>query len=168
MHNHSAGMRPQTLINMWHLKRTNSTSVDFQQLITLLDKDLAIRDGDEHAFYAQFNKIVMIQHAIVAYSNKQPIACGAFKEFDATTIEIKRMFVLPSHRGQGIAGKVLMELEQWASEINYQYFILETGKKQPEAIALYQKMGYLIIPNYGQYEHVENSVCMKKAAKPAL
>jgi GNAT superfamily N-acetyltransferase len=77
-------------------------------------------------------------------------------------VEIKRMFVLPEHRGKGIAGQILQQLEIWAAEGNNSTCILETGKKQPEAIALYKKAGYKIIPNYGQYENVENSVCMEK------
>ena len=72
------------------------------------------------------------------------------------------MFVRPEYRGQGIGLKILKELESWASELNYPECILETGKKQPEAISLYQKAGYKIIKSYGQYLNVENSVCMAK------
>ncbi len=72
------------------------------------------------------------------------------------------MFVLPEYRGHGIGLNILKELELWAAEECYAACILETGKKQPEAIYLYQKAGYSIIPNYGQYENVENSVCMMK------
>ena len=72
------------------------------------------------------------------------------------------MYVPPALRGKGIASAVLAELEKWAKELNYKKCILETGKKQPEAIALYNKNGYCIIPNYGQYENVENSVCFEK------
>ncbi len=51
---------------------------------------------------------------------------------------------------------------KWASELGYTSCVLETGKRQPEAIALYTKNGYKIIPNYEQYEGVENSVCFRK------
>jgi putative acetyltransferase len=142
--------------------RTNSSNADFQKLVVLLDQDLAARDGDEHSFYAQFNKIDTIQYALVAYENNEAVGCGAFKKFDDTSVEIKRMYVLPQHRNKGIAAAVLQELEQWAKEEGYHYTVLETGKKQPEAIALYTKKGYQIIPNYGQYAGIENSVCMKK------
>jgi putative acetyltransferase len=144
------------------IKRTTSADYDFQKLVSLLDKDLAVRDGDEHAFYAQFNKIINIQNVVVAYLNEGAIGCGAFKPYDANTVEIKRMFVEPAFRGKGVAQKVLDELELWAKELAYKYCILETGKKQPEAIALYTKADYSIIKNYGQYEGVENSVCMRK------
>ncbi len=143
--------------------RTNSTDIDFQNLVSLLDKDLAIRDGDEHTFYAQFNKVQNIKHVIVCYKDDKPIGCGAFKEYDKKNVEIKRMFVSPDYRGHGIGLNILQELELWALESGYAACVLETGKKQPEAISLYQKAGYAIIKNYGQYENVENSICMKKS-----
>lgn len=143
-------------------KRTNSTDADFQSLVVLLDEDLRIRDGAEHAFYAQFNKTTSIRHTIVCYVHELPIGCGAFKKYDDEKVEIKRMFVLPDFRGHGIGLKILKELELWAAEEHYMACILETGKKQPEAISLYQKAGYSIVPNYGQYQGIENSVCMMK------
>lgn len=147
---------------MLTLIRTSSENIDFQKLVTQLDEDLAIRDGEDHAFYAQFNKITDINHVVVAYKNNEAVGCGAFKLYEPSIAEIKRMFVLPRYRGQGIAGLVLTELESWAKELHSTSCILETGMKQPEAIRLYQKSGYNIIPNYGQYAGVENSVCMKK------
>lgn len=145
------------------LIRTNSGNIDFKQLVVLLDKDLAIRDGDEHAFYAQYNKIDAIKEVIVTYQNNIPVACGAIKPFSVTATEVKRMFVHPDYRKQGIAAKILTELEQWAVELGFTECVLETGKKQPEAIALYQKVGYQITQNYGQYIGVENSVCLAKS-----
>ena len=71
----------------------------------------------------------------------------------------------PDKRGQGVATEVLKALEAWATELNYTKCVLETGKKQPEAIDLYLKNGYAVIPNYGQYENVENSVCFEKLIK---
>ena len=143
-------------------QRTNSDNVDFQNLVVLLDRDLQSIDGDEHSFYAQFNKIVNIQHVVVCYLDDQPIGCGAFKEYESNKVEIKRMFVSPGYRGQGVGKGILNELELWALELKYTSCILETGKRQPAAIKLYQKAGYKIIGNFGQYENVENSVCMEK------
>jgi GNAT superfamily N-acetyltransferase len=142
--------------------RTDSSNKDFHHLVSLLDKDLAIRDGDEHAFYSQFNKIENIRNVIVAYEDEKAVGAAAFKEYLSAVVEIKRMFVLPEFRGKGIAFQILQQLEKWAAELNFSDCILETGRKQPEAIALYQKSGYKIIPNYGPYENVENSVCMSK------
>lgn len=147
---------------MAELIRTNSNNPDFIQLVKLLDAYLAVTDGDEHGFYNQFNKIDAIKHAIVVYENGLPVGCGAIKEIADDTVEVKRMYTLPANRGTGIASKILTELENWAKELSYKKCVLETGKRQPEAIALYQKNGYAIIPNYGQYEGVENSVCFEK------
>lgn len=147
---------------MLHLARTTSENPDFRALVALLDRNLQVRDGAEHDFYAQFNKIDHLNHVVVAYRADAPVGCGAVKAFDAEAAEVKRMFVQPAHRGQGVAQAVLAELERWAAELGYVACVLETGKKQPEAIGLYQKSGYALIPNYGQYAGVANSVCMKK------
>lgn len=145
------------------LLRTDSENFDFRELVALLDADLAIRDGAEHSFYAQYNKIDKIREVVVAYENERAVGCGAFKEYEPKTAEIKRMYVREDMRGKGIAGKVLEELEIWAKELNFSECILETGLKQPEAIKLYRKSGYQTMPNYGQYAGVENSVCLRKS-----
>ncbi|MGO4773592.1 GNAT family N-acetyltransferase [Flavobacterium sp. W22_SRS_FK3] len=144
------------------LKRTNSDDIDFINLVALLDQDLAIRDGEDHAFYNQFNKTDKIKHTIVYYENDVPVGCGAFREKEPLTTEIKRMYVHQDYRKKGIASAILAALEIWAKEVGYTYTILETGKNQPEAINLYQKKHYTIIPNYPPYEQMDNSVCMKK------
>ncbi|RZK40302.1 MAG: GNAT family N-acetyltransferase [Hymenobacter sp.] len=148
---------------MLQLTRTTSENPDFRALVQLLDQDLAQRDGAEHGYYAQFNTIASLQHVVVAYLNDQPVGCGAFKEYAPDTAEIKRMYVQPARRQQGVARAVLGELEKWAAELGYATAVLETGKRQPEAIALYQRSGYALTPNYGQYVGIENSVCLRKA-----
>jgi len=150
---------------MIKLIRTNSDNKDFRELVNLLDKELRIRDGDAHSFYDQYNKIDKIKYAVVAYLNNISVGCGAIKEYSNDTAEVKRMFVQNEHRGLGIGGRILVELEAWASELNFSTLILETGKSQPEAIRLYQKSDYSVIPNYGQYEGIDNSVCMTKTIK---
>lgn len=145
--------------------RTNADNKDFTELVKLLDADLAIRDGEEHSFYSQFNTLDKIKHVVLAYENKKPVGCGAMKEYRPDTMEIKRMFVSPGNRKKGIASKILTQLEIWAGELDYTKCILETGKKQPEAIELYKKNGYNPIPNYGQYAGVGNSICFRKQLK---
>ena len=144
------------------LIRTDSDDANFRELVKLLDADLAIRDGAEHLFYAQFNKIDKIRHVVVAFENGIAVGCGAFRAYESNVAEIKRMFVRKKNRGRGIAGEILTELETWAKDLGFLQYILETGKKQPAAIKLYQKSGYEIIPSYGQYLNVENSVCLEK------
>ncbi|HAX68681.1 MAG TPA: GNAT family N-acetyltransferase [Anaerolineae bacterium] len=147
---------------MLTVKRTDSENLDFIYLVKHLDADLAERDGSEHAFYAQFNKIDKIRCVVLVYEEEKPIGCGAIKEYQPGIMEVKRMYTLPGHRGKGIASRVLNELERWSAELGYATCILETGKKQPEAIALYKKNGYQIIPNYGQYAEIEDSICFEK------
>ena len=142
--------------------RTNSDDIDFQELVKELDIELKIRDGEEHVFYAQFNKTDKIKHVVVAYEGDIPVGCGALKEYSTDTMEVKRMFVRIDKRVNGIASGILRELETWSKELGYIKCVLETGKKQPEAIRLYEKNQYAIIPNYGQYKGVENSVCFEK------
>jgi len=148
------------------LVRTNSGNSDFLNLVAKLDADLKVRDGDEHAFYAQLNKTDTIRYAIVAYLDKQPVGCGAIRQFADDTMEVKRMFVPETQRGKGIASVILAELENWARELQFKKCVLETGMRQPEAIRLYEKNGYRVIPNYGKYKDVYNSVCFEKELTP--
>lgn len=148
------------------LLRTDSSHPDYLLLVTALDKDLATREGDiYHNFYAQYNKSDDIKHVVVAYDDDMPIGCGAIKHYEEGVVEVKRMYLLPTHRGKGIAAQVLKELEQWAVELGYTKAILETGKKMPEAIGLYGKSGYAITANYGQYAGADDSVCFEKVLK---
>jgi len=144
------------------LKRTDSDDLDFRKLVVDLDKYLAEVDGEEHSYYAQFNGIAEIANVIVAYEGDEPVGCGAFKRYDDSTVEIKRMYVAPDHRGKRIGAQILSELEAWASELGFESTILETGQKQVAAIRLYKNNSYEVIPNYDQYAGVENSICMKK------
>ena len=150
---------------MIQLIRTDSENPHFLQLVKHLDADLAERDGEDHSFFAQFNKIDKIKFVVLAYETGKPLGCGAIKEYEPSTMEIKRMFVSPESRGKGIATKILSELESWAAELQFVKCILETGRRQPEAIRLYRKNGYALIPNYGQYAEVDNSVCFEKRVR---
>lgn len=133
------------------------------ELVQLLDEDLAIRDGDEHAFYHQFNKIDSLKNVVVLFVEDGAVSCGAFKPYSENSVEIKRMFTLLENRGKGLAAKVLTEIETWANELGFKSAVLETGINQPEAIGLYKKCGYVQIQNFGQYAGVENSVCFEKS-----
>jgi GNAT superfamily N-acetyltransferase len=147
---------------MIELVRTTSDNEDFEKLVVMLDAYLSVLDGEDHAFYAQFNKSSLLKNALVCYENGVPVGIGAYKEFEPNIAEIKRMYTLPEHRGKGIAKAILTELELWAKEDNYKVSILETGFLQHDAIGLYQKLGYEITENFGQYIGVDNSICMKK------
>ena len=147
---------------MINLIRTDSDNQDFIDLVKHLDAELAEKDGSEHSFYAQFNRINKIKYVVIAYDDGKPAGCGAIKEYSADTVEVKRMYTSPGSRGKGVASNILAELELWAAELSSAKCVLETGKRQPEAIALYKKNGYQLTANYGQYVGVENSVCFEK------
>lgn len=143
--------------------KTDYNNKDYKALVVELDADLAIKDGEDHSFYNQFNSSEGINNVIVIYENDIAVGCGAIKPFNRGTVEVKRMFVKPEHQGKGLGSLILKALEDWAKLLNYSACVLETGIRQPDAIALYKKNGYLIIENYGQYIGVENSICFKKS-----
>lgn len=150
---------------MIRLERTNSKNPDFIALVKQLDDYLAVKDGEEHDFYDQFNKIENINHVVVLYENEKAVACGAIKVFDNDTMEIKRMFTCPEFRQKGYAAFVIQALEEWTQDLSYINCVLETGIRQEEAVHFYKKNGYVIIPNYGQYVGVANSLCFHKKLK---
>jgi putative acetyltransferase len=145
------------------LKRTNSDEPAFRSLIKELDKDLRERYGSMQDSYDGFNKIDYIDTVVIAMVEEIPAGCGCIKKIGDNTVEVKRMFVAANNRGQGIGFAILSELEKWAAELGYSEVVLETARRQPEAIGLYQKKGYQVIPNYGPYVDMAESVCMKKS-----
>ena len=147
---------------MKRIIRTDNKNLDFQALIAELDAYLKTTDGEDHEFYNQFNSLKKINNVVVAYQNEQAIGCGAFRKFDANTVEIKRMYVKVTYRGSGVANTVLSSLEEWASEEGFTKCVLETGNRQIDAIKFYKKSGYISIPNYGQYAQMEDSNCFEK------
>ena len=146
-----------------YLKHCDNSSLDFQALVTKLDAELAFRDGDDHAFYHQFNGIDVLNHVIVAYDKGHPVGCGAFKARNKQQVEIKRMFVLTAARKKGCATAILTALETWAAKEGFIEAILETGKAQIEALSFYTKQGYTVIPNFAPYVGVKNSVCFSES-----
>jgi putative acetyltransferase len=147
---------------MIKFQKRSGDNADFAGLVLFLDAYLAEKDGRDHDFYNQYNGISTIKYALVGYNENKPVACGAIKEFETEAMEVKRMFTLPEYRGKGIARQLLAELESWAAELGANRVVLETGRKQVEAISLYERSGYRRIPNYGQYRGIETSVCYEK------
>lgn len=144
--------------------KDTSENPDFQKLTRQFDDFLVEIDGDEKDFFAQYNQIYL-DHVIIYYEGGQAVGCGAFKPYEEDVAEIKRMFVMPEQRGKGIAGMLLNELELWAKSLGFNYCLLETSSKLTSALVLYHKSGYAVVPNYGQYQGVESSVCLKKTIK---
>jgi putative acetyltransferase len=147
---------------MFTVKRTTTEHPDFIKLVSLLDHELWVELNEDQSIYEQYNKVPDIKTAIIIYDDDKPVACGCFKVYDDEMVEIKRMYVDKAYRGKGISKLVLNELEKWAIEAGFQYAILETSAYFNVAQNLYTKAGYVVIPNYDQYEGLEESVCMKK------
>ncbi|HEX5002534.1 MAG TPA: GNAT family N-acetyltransferase [Bacteroidia bacterium] len=143
--------------------RTDSKNSDFLSLAFLLDEYLAICDGDEHAFYDQYNKSELLDHVLVAFIGGRPAGCGAIKKYSDSEAEIKRMFVKEAYRNKGIANAILKGLEAWSVELGYTKCILETGVKQSAAVSFYEANNYYKIPNYEPYVHAQNSICFGKS-----
>ena len=99
---------------------------------------------------------------VVARLGPQPVGCGALRRLESGVGEIKRMFVPPAFRGQGIARQILGSLESIARKAGYSKLRLETGTKQPEAVGLYRSAGYQQIPCFGEYIGNPFSVCFEK------
>lgn len=141
---------------------TDSRNKDFIKLIKLLDDDLNGQYGELQKQYDKHNKVDYINDVVIIYDDEVPVACGGFKEHDSESVEMKRVFVKKENRRQGLSKKVINELEKLVQAKGYKYAVLETGKKQIEAINLYKSSGYEMIENYGSYVGNENSICMKK------
>ncbi|RNC84898.1 MAG: GNAT family N-acetyltransferase [Winogradskyella sp.] len=147
------------------ITRATSKHQDFIDLVKQLDAYLKVTDGDDHAFYNQYNSIESLNHVVIAYYENKPIGCGAFKEFNENSVEVKRMYVLPKSRVNGVGKQILNALEIWAKDLGYNSCVLETGKRQIEAVQFYKKCNYTSIPRYGQYQQMENSLCFEKQLK---
>lgn len=144
------------------VKRTTPDDPSVKPLIQKLDRELWERYPSDQAFFEGFNKLPADARVVIAFNDETPIGCGAFKPLDAEKVEIKRMYVDPSVRGRAIGVLLLENLEQWAKEDGFATAVLETGINQPEAIRLYEKVGYKRIPNYEPYIGVELSLCYSK------
>ena len=99
---------------------------------------------------------------LVAYVDGKPVGCGAVRINEPGVGEIKRMFVIPEFRGKGVAGAVLDSLLDEGRKLGAHKLVLETGSRQPEAIALYRRAGFIEIPRFGEYVDSPMSLCMGK------
>ena len=143
---------------------TDGCNHDFIQLCHDLDDFLnELVGGEENrTAYIPYNKLDDIHDVIVVYDDNVPIGCAGFKKYNSECAEIKRVFIKKEYRGQGISLKLMELLENLGADKGYGYFILESGEPLVSAMALYKKIGYKVIPNYGQYKDMQDSICMKK------
>lgn len=144
------------------LKFVDVTNADLAALVAELDAYFRAGWGEAADHYKQYHTLDGMACAAVAYIEGTPAACGCWRAFDPVTAEIKRMYVRPAYRRQGIAGKIVAALEQHAAASGCHRAVLETGAEMPDAIAFYEKQGYRLVPNYGDFVDDEICVCMEK------
>ena len=143
---------------------TDGSNKDFIELCHELDEFLnELVGGEENrAEYIPYNKLEDIHDVILVYDNDNAIGSASFKKYDDQHAEVKRVFIKKEYRGRGISNKLMELLEDHARKKGYDYLILESGEPLIAAMALYRKIGYEVIPNYGQYKDMKDSVCMRK------
>lgn len=143
---------------------TDGSDPDFAMLCAKLDHALNEIVGGQcqRSQYDQYNQRDSIHDVIVVSLKGELVACGAFKRFDEEHAELKRIYVDQTHRNMGLGGEVIRRLEAKAKMSGYRWCVLETGRLLEAAQHMYKKAGYKIIPNYGQYENMKESVCMER------
>ncbi len=144
--------------------KTDGKDPVFAEMCSRLDAFLNQKIGVEkqQQQYNKYNQCDDIHDVMIVFHDKEPVGCGAYKPFDEETVELKRIYVEGALRGLGIGKELVRRLEEDARRAGFHYAVLETGRKLTGAVKLYQKMGYEIIPNYGQYVDMPESICMSK------
>ena len=141
--------------------RTTYVNPEFQKLVAQLNEDLARRDGKDHPL-AQFNEISNLNYVVLVLLDNKPVGCGAISNYNQTAMEVKRMYVTPSYRGQKLGECILSELENWTKELGLNKCILFMGVNQPEAMKLYIRNNFSVIENYGKLKDIPDSICLAK------
>jgi len=132
-------------------------SADAEQLIKELSVELAAlyEFSDGSAGFSPADVEVPRAAFVIARLDGHPVGCGALRPLDDTTVEVKRMYTRADYRRKGVAQAVLAEIERLAIEFGYGSIKLQTGPKQPEAAALYERVGYYRIPIFsGNWDQV--------------
>jgi putative acetyltransferase len=141
-------------------------SPDARRLIAALDAGLAELYLPEQRFGPNL-KAEHIEAGrgtfVVAREDGGAVGCGALRLLDPTTAEVKRMYVVPDHRGKGVGWAVLASLEAAARELAVRRLVLETGIYQEAAISLYRRAGFTQIDCWGEYASASTSICFEKS-----
>jgi len=141
---------------------TEIAAMLIDELVAELTSRYADRNDDEAASFSPADATVPRSAFLLARLDGQPVGCGAIRPMSNDVVEIKRMYVRKAARGLGIGRAILVELERLAAAFGYARMVLETGVRQPEAIALYEGRGFTRIPNYAEYSDNPLSVCFGK------
>src|SRR4051812_10110976 len=145
------------------IARVDAASAEALDLMDTLDRELQRRyPGAVIAGLSSADAGDPRVSVFVARAGDRPVGCAALRELDAATGEVKRMFVRDADRGRGIARRLLEAIDARARELGYRALRLETGDRQPEAIALYTSVGFQPIAPFGRYAGNPYSRCFEK------
>ena len=147
------------------VQRADILSPTARILIEGLNAELSSRYPEEGAchFRLDAHEVADGQGAfLIAFRSGMPVGCGAIRRIETRTGELKRMYVVPDERGRGVGRAILNSLEAEAQTLRVSRLVLETGVRQFEAIALYQRAGFSRIAPFGEYVASPLSVCMAK------
>lgn len=144
--------------------RCDGTHPDFIENCRLLDEDLDRRVGEKikRDKYIHYNMLDYINEAMLVYIDDRCVGGGALRSLDSESIELKRVFIHPDIQGKGIGTELVRRLLEWSSELGYKRVVLETGELLVESCQVYKKLGFEVIPNYGPYVDMSESLCMAK------
>lgn len=140
---------------------TNQDDERFLNLVEELDKGYYERIGEELSKYEKYNEFTKPHVVILALDLNKPIACASYRVCSSKNVEFKRVYVKKEYRKNGIAYKLIKQLES-NIDSSYKYSYIVTGKNNYPAIKLYEKLDYKEIPKFGQFKDDETVICMKK------
>jgi len=147
------------------IRRADISQSDAQSLIAALNAELSARYPEPGATHFRLDADEVAEGRgafLVAFMATRPVGCGAVRRIDSSMAEIKRMYVVPGARGKSIGRRILFALEDEARNLGATRLVLETGGRQPEALALYARAGFVRIPAFGEYVGSPWSICMEK------
>ena len=149
---------------MLSIRETDGKDLEFKALCKLLDEHIDSRNGRELQAerYDKYNQTDEIAHAYVIYLDGKSVGCGAYKYYNSTCAELKRIFVKEEYRRKKIASTLIGRIELDAYDAGYTYMILESATSLVEAHQLYYKLGYQLIDNFEPFTNMETSLCMRK------
>ena len=113
--------------------------------------------------FIPYNLSSAVEDVLLVYRNGTPVGCAGLKRYSDADAEVKRLWVEPAFRGKGIATMLMDRVEERAKAQGYRRVILQTRPIMPDAVALYEKRGYRLIPNYPPYDRLDGAVCYAKA-----
>jgi putative acetyltransferase len=140
-------------------------SPDAQTLISALDAELGALYPPEQRFGPNARAEQFEAGSgtfLMARAAGRAVGCGGVRLIDATTAEVKRMYVEPTHRGTGLGRALLSALEAAARQMGVRRLVLETGVHQHPAIAVYRRAGFTQVDCWGEYSTSPSSVCFEK------